>query len=217
MAKWHTVGDGDSLVGLTIEAGFGSVDAIWSHPENAALRKARRNPWLLLSGDRIFIPDRQPGFRTVKTGSRHVFVLRVPRAQVRVRILYHDGTPATEHRYELDVEGERHEGVTDGEGIVEHRVPSSARQGKLTVWMIENDAEVPRSWELDLGHIEPLREVRGVQTRLRNLGIYHGSQDGKLDPLTGQAIQSFQEQQGIEPTGELDDLTYDALETLYGL
>jgi hypothetical protein len=217
MSKRHIVADGDSLIALATEAGFASVDAIWKHAENAKLREARKDPRVLLPGDEVFIPDPQPASKQVPCGSRHTFVLRTPAARVRARILDHDAAPAAQCRYALDVAGEHFEGTTDAGGIVDQRVPASAKSATLTVWMEENDAEVARKWELDLGHLEPLREIRGVQTRLCNLGLYGGSEDGALDAVTRAALRTFQQKRGIAVTGEADDATYAALEELYGI
>ncbi len=56
------------------------------------------------------------------------------------------------------------------------------------------------------------RAVRALQTRLQETGYYSGSVDGVYGVGTLQAVVAFQEDQGFEPTGRLDDATWEALE-----
>jgi peptidoglycan hydrolase-like protein with peptidoglycan-binding domain len=52
-----------------------------------------------------------------------------------------------------------------------------------------------------------------IQSALANLNLYSGTIDGLPGPKTRQAIASFQQQAGLEPTGEVDPLLIDAIRT----
>jgi hypothetical protein len=54
-------------------------------------------------------------------------------------------------------------------------------------------------------------DIRSVQEILIKKGYYHGSVDGELGPETRQALISFQEHEGIEARGVIDERTYVAL------
>jgi len=43
-----------------------------------------------------------------------------------------------------------------------------------------------------------------VQRELRRLGYYDGSVDGEIGPITRRAIRGFQEENGLEITGTID-------------
>lgn len=50
-------------------------------------------------------------------------------------------------------------------------------------------------------------EVRRIQTRLRELGLYQSSIDGDEGPLTRQAVRAFQRTVGLRPDGVAGPLT----------
>jgi hypothetical protein len=46
--------------------------------------------------------------------------------------------------------------------------------------------------------------VEGVQQRLQQMGFYHGDIDGNWGPQTQSALQDYQQQHGMQATGQLD-------------
>jgi cell wall-associated NlpC family hydrolase len=55
------------------------------------------------------------------------------------------------------------------------------------------------------------QEILAVQQRLRSLGYAVGKQDGVFHPLTASAVRAFQQQQGLQATGVVDEGTYQKL------
>lgn len=53
--------------------------------------------------------------------------------------------------------------------------------------------------------------VQNVQARLRNLGFYRGAVDGLWGPGTQTAIERFQQGHGLQPTGQLNPATAQAM------
>jgi hypothetical protein len=54
-------------------------------------------------------------------------------------------------------------------------------------------------------------EIRQVQQKLTEMGFHAGEVDGQWGPQTQSAIKNFQQQKGLEPTGQLDKKTMDEL------
>jgi peptidoglycan hydrolase-like protein with peptidoglycan-binding domain len=54
-------------------------------------------------------------------------------------------------------------------------------------------------------------EIKQVQQALDQKGFRAGSADGKLGPETEQAIKQFQQKQGLQQSGQLDEQTLSAL------
>jgi peptidoglycan hydrolase-like protein with peptidoglycan-binding domain len=54
-------------------------------------------------------------------------------------------------------------------------------------------------------------EIKQAQEALDKKGFKAGSADGKLGPETEQAIKQFQEKQGLQQSGQLDEQTLSAL------
>ncbi|MGL4487954.1 MAG: peptidoglycan-binding domain-containing protein [Rhizobiaceae bacterium] len=52
-----------------------------------------------------------------------------------------------------------------------------------------------------------------IQSALASMKLYDGSIDGLPGPKTREAITTFQQQAGLEPTGEIDPLLVDAIRT----
>jgi peptidoglycan hydrolase-like protein with peptidoglycan-binding domain len=57
----------------------------------------------------------------------------------------------------------------------------------------------------------PRNEIRQAQGQLRDQGLYHGRIDGVLGPETKQALQQFQQKNGLPATATLDQQTMDKL------
>jgi len=70
----------------------------------------------------------------------------------------------------------------------------------------------------NLGHIDPITEISGVQGRLANLGMYSGPIDGESSQELTEAIRAFQRKNlsESEATGLMDDKTRDKLKQLHG-
>jgi peptidoglycan hydrolase-like protein with peptidoglycan-binding domain len=59
-----------------------------------------------------------------------------------------------------------------------------------------------------MGNMKLSREdARAAQEALKTKGFDPGPVDGKLGPRTAQALKDFQKQEGLQPTGQLDDET----------
>jgi len=54
--------------------------------------------------------------------------------------------------------------------------------------------------------------TRQVQTKLQQGGLYHGRIDGVWGPATQAAVRSYQQQNNINPTGQIDQQTMAALD-----
>ena len=89
---------------------------LWDHPENVALKEARKNPAVLLPGDRVHVPEIKPKTINLETGKRHRIVVTGQTVTLRLRMCDADGEPMAQAKYTLHV-GERDIPVTtDGDG-----------------------------------------------------------------------------------------------------
>jgi hypothetical protein len=185
---------------------------IWDHPDNADLRALRGNPNVLLEGDVVTIPDKRLKEVTRATEQRHTFVrLGVP-AHIEFRIMWQD-QPVANAKYTLTLGSDVREGTTDGQGGLKVRIPPDAITGQLVV---EADPE-PLAYTLQLGALNPIDDVTGVQQRLTNLG--YGVPDDELGaPAAGtrDALARFQRDQQLPVSGEADDETRRALQQAAG-
>ncbi len=128
-----------------------------------------------------------------------------------------DFKPYASKTYELTVEDLRFKGVTDGDGWVKHDVPKDARLASIDLWLDTYPTGRKRTYPVRLRDLAPASDVSGAQTRLKNLGYYVGPGGSTaVDTETAAALQWFQRDHGLPPTGQLDAATIAALTKRYG-
>lgn len=208
---WYTVRQGESVESIAAHLGH-LPETIWEDPENQSLRDRRKDPDVLMPGDRIFVPPVKPRTFEVRTGSPARFKIARPPPRLKVQMLK-DGQPRANAPFRLTVDGIEERGTTDGEGRIDRPVAPRATRAVLVV----GEGEEATEHVLELRALDPIDEVSGVQARLRNLGYDAGPTDGVLGPRTRGAIAEFQGNEGLDPTGEPDDATRSKLKTRHGV
>ncbi|HEY2380034.1 MAG TPA: peptidoglycan-binding protein [Terriglobia bacterium] len=193
--KQHIVQPGECLTSIAARYGF-SQDMIWNLSDNSALKEKRTDPNTLVPGDVIAIPDRREKLVSCETAQTHRFKLSAPSALFRLQ-MFEDEKALANLDFELKIGEQKFTGTTDGSGVLEVTIPSTASEGVLT---IGPDKDV---YELRFGQLQPITEKQGVEARLRNLGFVEDS--------TEKALRAFQKRFGLTETGEADQATMDKL------
>jgi N-acetylmuramoyl-L-alanine amidase len=206
----HQVSSGDCIASIAFDHGF-FPDTIWDDPANRDLRERRRDPNILLEGDVVEVRDLRRKDEPGETERRHRFRRKGVPEILRIVIEDEQGEPRAHLPYRLEIDGSVRRGRTDAEGMLREPIIPGARDGRLFVGEQGAEEEYP----LDLGWLDPVTELRGVQQRLKNLG-YDCVVDGQPGAQTEQAIRQFQTNHELAPTGEADEATRQALETEHG-
>jgi N-acetylmuramoyl-L-alanine amidase len=212
MPKQHVVVQGECLSSIARDFGFSSFRALYDDPLNEELRKKRPNPNVLFPGDVVMIPDKGANVADLATGQKHRIVVKrseVPR--LRVRTLAADGTVLAGRPFSLELGGQTIDGTTDDDGLVDEPVPAGVKTATLTIDVDDEDPPNQVKIPLQLGALDPIDEVSGLQARLRNLGSDPGPIDGVFGDITRAAMQLFQLRNGLTVTDEIDDDTRAAL------
>jgi N-acetylmuramoyl-L-alanine amidase len=209
MAKTIEIRDGDCLLNICTQEGF-FWETVWNHPNNGELKRKRKNLNILKKGDKVYFPDREPKEESVPTDKRHRFCLKGNPARFAVTLL-DLGKPRANEKYILQVDGRTlAEGKTDANGGLSEPIPPGAREGRLLLG--EHHQEIT----IHFGYVDPIDEISGVQSRLKNLGLYYGSVDDINGPLTTAAIAEFQRMVEITGEGKLTDETRQKLVEVHG-
>ncbi len=183
-------------------------ETLWDHPANESLKKVRKDPNVLLPDDKLTIPPIRSKHEGGETEMRHRFVLKGEQTLLRLA-LRDRGNPIANAHYVLKIEHKTpKKGQTDDAGMLEASIPSGAMSARLSVAV----GDEKRIYELHLGHIDPITEVRGVQARLNNLGFAVGQVDNILGSKTLGALNRFRSEVGLPGSRELDDATRTKLE-----
>lgn len=202
------VRQGDCVNSLAYDSGL-RPETVWEAGENASLREQRERMSILMPGDELELPEVRVKQETRGTEETHRFRRLYTRVVLRIRVR-RNTEPLADTAYTLTIGDEIIEGRTDGEGWLEERIPTTAKSGRLVV------ERVPKEFALEIGSLDPIEEVSGVQGRLRNLGFDPGPIDNIFGPLTSRALADFQQARGLEPTGARDEDTINELRDEYG-
>lgn len=208
----HVVQQGECLA--SIAARFGqSVVSLWGLAENAGLRALRGDdPYVLAPGDVVRVPRPQRTSLVLATGRRHVIrrIGTLVPFQVTCR---HNDAPRANLGFTLELRGMKGQlihGTSEADGTVRADIPATARGGVLRF----EDGRGTIAFEL--GALDPLDTLTGIQARLQSLGYYRYEVDGVFGPRTARAVTEFQRDAGVNVTGQIDDATRAAVERAYG-
>ena len=219
----YRIRTGDCVANVAARFGF-HPDTIWDHTKNAELRRRRRDSRILREGDMLFVPELRRREESVATEQRHRFVRKCVPETLEVVIHDAEANPRADIAYELRVEFDTRVGRTDSDGVIRESIPPDATRATLIVEgeALEGEGDegvagvADDEYELQLGHLDPVDDVRGAQMRLQNLGFDPGALDGDLGPKTREQLRGFQAREGVAETGELDGATRNALRRAHG-
>ena len=207
MPKTHIVREGECIASIGFDHGFFPA-TIWNHAQNAALRETRRIATVLQPGDQVVIPDREPKSVVVATGKQHVFRRKGVPETLCLRFVDAAGKPRASLAWKLTIDGAAREGTTDADGSLRAFIPPNATSGVL---VLTDEKGHPERYDLQLGHLPPVTETAGVQSRLSQLG-YSCADDTSL----AASIRLFQREHGLSVTGESDATTQAKLTDVFG-
>lgn len=203
----HIVKQGEFLAGIAWGYRV-SEDAIWRDPANAALVAQRPSPNVLNPGDVLYVPDAAPARFKLKVGACNAFEAQVPMTTLKLRFSGDPAWAGAAYRVE-GVYGMTIEGCAGGDGAVEVEVPANCGSVELVF------PDIERRFRVDVGHLDPVSEPSGVRARLQHLGFLRPVAPGEGDAMD-RAVKEFQSEQGLEPTGEIDEATASKLSEAYG-
>jgi hypothetical protein len=186
-------------------------ETIWNDPANAELKRTRKDPNVLLEGDKLTIPPIRPKMVPAATEQRHRFRRKDVPSRLNVRLLL-DDEPRTDVPYSLDIDGKTVTGRTDSDGWVRAAIDPDARVALLTLSL---EGEEPETYRLVLGGLDPVEEPRGQRARLRNLGLFAGDVDHADPDELRQALSAFQQSRRPDRHADPDDATLEALKNLH--
>lgn len=207
MANTHIVEQGQHLALIARAHGFTNWDTIWNAPENKALKDLRKNPDVLLPGDELFIPEREPHHELCATERRHRFVARIRPLKLRIFLSDLANQPLAHHDCTLFVDSDSEKLPTPDSGLLEKQIPIDAASGMIvdrgTNAPAPNGVERPiteRVVRFRIGHLDPVTELSGQIARLNNLGYNAGEVPEHPIPLDQEELirQSVQFRSAVE-------------------
>jgi hypothetical protein len=191
-----------------------TVNAVWTHPKNADLRKVRTNPDVLAPQDIVWLPvEPEREWIPVTTGTANTIKVTIPKHTVKIKLRGEDGKPLAGVAYEVD------NGVVPPPGKTESDGTATFDVSLLTASVVVRVPEKKLAIPVLVGDLDPVSTVTGAIGRLRNLGYgRHPSEIDDADPKAYAAflIAWFQRDHGLPATGKLDQATQDKLSDVGG-
>ncbi|MBN2492230.1 MAG: peptidoglycan-binding protein [Planctomycetes bacterium] len=203
MPQDHRVRQGDCISSIAFKNGF-FWETLWNHADNARLKRERQDPNVLMPGDVVHVPDLTTKQVDGATEQRHRFRLKGVPAKIKLRLAVND-EPLANMPYRLCLDDQWSAGVTDGEGCAEMPISPDARSGKI---LVDQDGHAT-VFTFDLGSLNPIDTEEGVWQRLSNMGY-------NVEPDLSGALRTYQQRQGLEPTGQLDEATRSKIKETFG-
>ncbi|MEP0847867.1 MAG: LysM peptidoglycan-binding domain-containing protein [Phycisphaerae bacterium] len=206
----HVVKSGECVASIARDTGH-FWQTIWDDVNNAEIKSVRRQPNVLLPGDRLFVPPIRRKDEPGATEMRHRFVRRGEPSHLKLRVMDED-VPRGNQPYKLVIdEKQTITGFTDPDGKLDIPIPGNARKGLLEV------GEAPDLYRavLNLGGLDPVSSWRGVQARLKNMG-YECQETGEKDEQTLDALNEFRAASGLTRADDMDDATRTEIERKHG-
>ncbi len=210
----HEVQQGEHVSQLATKYGFRTFGAIWNHPDNAALRKSRQNPNVLMPGDKVHIPDKSQRAEACPTNQTHRFKLDGGRLVLRLALRDFDNQPLANTKCVIQIDGASSALTTDAKGRIEVPISPLAKDATLIFKdpLVPFDLLVP----IKIGYLDPVTEISGQKGRLSNLGYITRLLEEVDDTIFARTVQEFQCDLGLPVTGICDSATQAKLKELHG-
>jgi hypothetical protein len=209
----YVVRQGDTVAAVVAPKGA-DPDAVWKDPKNDSLRALRSDPAVLCPGDILYIPEDDPPSHSVTIGATNTFTASA--ATQTVKLVLGGAQLLANTAYLVKGLGDDIPGTTKSDGSLSVDVPID-----VDTFVLEVPTEgISRC--IMVGHLDPVDEDSGVRQRLSNLGytsILRDVVEGfgvLLTYDTALFVRVFQIDNGLEPHGEADDKTRDALKSAHG-
>jgi len=214
MGNYVDVKQGDYISKIAYQHGFADYRTVWNLGDNSELKKKRKNPSVLLPGDKVFLPEWAEKAESGATDKRHIFKLHAPPLMLRIVVRNIDDQPMKNTLCRLEVEHEIYSLTTNDAGMIEHAIPKNSEHGKLQVF--DSEGQLAFQYTLLIGHLDPIDVESGERARLNNMGYFAGY-SGTDEKQLKWAIEEFQCENAVKPVdGAYDGRTQEKLEKTYG-
>ena len=205
----HTVEQGEQLSGIAEQFGFQSIDTIWNHPNNAELKKLRKDPHILFPGDQVFIPDKTDKSDSAPTTKLSTFTINIQLLLLNLKLQDINGDPVASKPVTISVEGTVvPPPATDGAGKTSSVILKSSKNASLVL----GDLQFP----LKIGHLDPIDKQSGQIARLNNLGYEAGDTETVDAEAFQSAVEEFQCDNKLPVNGVCDGTTQGKLKDVHG-
>jgi len=211
MTGRRLVEDGEHISLIAEEFGFARFETILEAPENATLKKRRKNPHQLVPDDLLVIPEQESKSEDVPVDSSIRIVVQRQPVFLRVRVLDVFGNAVASSEGTIETERGSVAVTSDNDGIVRAQIPRATKRARLKIGGL--------SFQILVGALQPADFLEGVRARLINLGHWAGQ--SQVDDAGGEGefklgVELFQDAAGLPVDGVLTSELADKVTETHG-
>ncbi|MEM5513406.1 peptidoglycan-binding protein [Pseudoalteromonas sp. AS84] len=217
MTQQHTVAQGETLLRIAKQYGYQTSKALYNHPSNAEFKALRPDPNLIYPGDKITIPPKKEKFIPLRTNSINSFVVQNEKEYFRLQIIHEDGDDITGKRIVITIGSQTIDTVLPSNGLIEVELnESDSLTGQVDLYLKEDQSSPSESFTAQVGHLDPIDTLSGVQARCNLLGFDCGTVDGINGSKTKAGVRDFQYEHDLEVDGIAGAKTKAKLQQVFG-
>ncbi len=217
MTQQHTVAQGETLLRIAKQYGYQTSKALYNHPSNAEFKALRPDPNLIYPGDKITIPPKKEKFMPLRASSINTFVVQNEKEYFRLQVSYDDGDDITGKRVVLNIGSQTIDTVLQSDGLIEVELNNNdALTGNVDLYLKAGETTPTKSFAVQIGNLDPIDTLSGVQGRCNMLGFNCGKVDGINGAKTKAGVREFQQAQQLQVDGIAGPVTKSRLVYVYG-
>ncbi|WP_282114718.1 PGRP and LysM peptidoglycan-binding domain-containing protein [Pseudoalteromonas arctica] len=217
MTQQHTVAQGETLLRIAKQYGYQTSKALYNHPSNAEFKALRSDPNLIYPGDKITIPPKKEKFIPLRTNSINSFVVQNEKEYFRLQIIHEDGDDITGKRIVITIGSQTIDTVLPSDGLIEVELDENdSLTGQVDLYLKEDQSSPSESFTAQVGHLDPIDTLSGVQARCNLLGFDCGTVDGINGSKTKAGVRDFQYEHDLEVDGIAGAKTKAKLQQVFG-
>lgn len=217
MTQQHIVAQGETLLRIAKQYGYQTSKALYNHPSNAEFKALRPDPNLIYPGDKITIPPKKEKFIPLRTNSINSFVVQNEKEYFRLQIIHEDGDDITGKRIVITIGSQTIDTVLPSNGLIEVELnENDSLTGQVDLYLKEDQSSPSESFTAQVGHLDPIDTLSGVQARCNLLGFDCGTVDGINGSKTKAGVRDFQYEHDLEVDGIAGAKTKAKLQQVFG-
>lgn len=217
MTQQHTVAQGETLLRIAKQYGYQTSKALYNHPSNAEFKALRPDPNLIYPGDKITIPPKKEKFIPLRTNSINSFVVQNEKEYFRLQVSYDDGDDVAGKRVVLNIGSQTIDTVLQSDGLIEVELNNNdALTGTVDLYLNEGETTPTKSFAVQIGNLDPIDTLSGVQGRCNMLGFDCGTVDGVMGKKTRIGVKEFQYEHDLDIDGIPGPKTKAKLQQVFG-
>jgi len=217
MTQQHTVTQGETLLRIAKQYGYQTSKALYNHPSNAEFKALRPDLNLIYPGDKITIPPKKEKFIPLRTNSINSFVVQNEKEYFRLQVSYDDGDDVAGKRVVLNIGSQTIDTVLQSDGLIEVELNNNdVLTGTVDLYLHEGETTPTKSFNVQIGNLDPIETLSGVQGRCNMLGFNCGKVDGVMGKKTRIGVKEFQYEHDLDIDGIPGPKTKAKLQQVFG-